>query len=120
GGVLPRPLRECLLAGRHPLPRGRGRDPRGAGGVGMSFTWESALQRIAAEQKIAAGLGGEDRVQRQHDQGRLTIRERIAAIAEEFTEVGEFAGFTVRDASGNPVGRLPSSYVCGLATVDGR
>lgn len=86
----------------------------------MSFSWESALQRIEEEKKIAAGLGGADRVQRQHAQGRLTIRERIEAIAEDFTEVGEFSGFTVRDSAGNRVARLPSSYVCGLATVDGR
>ncbi|WP_217133836.1 acyl-CoA carboxylase subunit beta [Leucobacter chinensis] len=59
-------------------------------------------------------------MQRQHDQGRRTIRERIASLAEQFTEVGEFAGFTERDAAGNPTRRLPSSYVCGLATVDGR
>src|SRR5690606_23833568 len=75
---------------------------------------------IEEEKEIAAGLGGEARVQRQHEQGRLTIRERIAAIADDFTEVGEFAGFTVRDAAGNAIGRLPSSYVCGLATIDGR
>jgi len=86
----------------------------------VSFTWKAALERLAEAREIAASLGGAARVDRQHEQGRLTIRERVAAITGDFTEVGEFAGFTVRDANGNDVGRLPSSYVCGLATVDGR
>ncbi|WGX99164.1 acyl-CoA carboxylase subunit beta [Nocardioides sp. L-11A] len=86
----------------------------------MSFTWQRALERLDEHRQVARALGGEERVGRQHEQGRLTIRERIATIAESFTEVGEFASFPVRDASGADVGRLSSSYVCGLATVDGR
>src|SRR5690606_16472695 len=60
------------------------------------------------------------RVTRQREQGRLTIRERIAKISQEFSEVGEFAAFEELDAYGNSIGMLPSSYVCGLAKVDGR
>lgn len=86
----------------------------------MNFNWESALKKIDEAKAIAEGLGGEERVNRQHAQGRFTIRERISKISEDFTEIGEFAGFTVRDASGKEVGKLPSSYVCGLATIDGR
>lgn len=86
----------------------------------MSFSWKEALDKIEEHREVARGLGGPERVQRQHDQGRLTIRERISHLADQFTEVGEFAGFRVRDSSGNDVGRLPSSYVCGLGTVDGR
>lgn len=86
----------------------------------MTFTWDSALDRLARAQEIAAGLGGAERIERQHRQGRLTIRERIAAMTSDFTEVGEFASFSVRDSNGNNVGQLPSSYVCGLAEIDGR
>lgn len=86
----------------------------------MSFTWESALQRLAEHREIARALGGQERVERQHAQGRLTIRERIERMADGFTEVGEFAGFGVRDSTGVEVGRLSSSYVCGLASIDGR
>lgn len=86
----------------------------------MTFTWDSALDRLAKAREIAAGLGGPERIERQHGQGRLTIRERIAAMTSDFTEVGEFASFSARDSSGNTVGQLPSSYVCGLAEIDGR
>src|SRR5690606_33183086 len=39
---------------------------------------------------------------------------------EEFHEVGEFAAYQELDANGDPVAMLPSSYVCGLAKVNGR
>src|SRR5690606_35723073 len=124
GGVrrrdLPGPLRRRVRRRRPRLDRRLGGpDGRGGGRV-MSFTWKSALEKLAEHRRLAEALGGLERVRRHHDQGRQTIRERIEAIAETFTEVGEFAGFGVRDASGAEVGRLSSSYVCGLATIDGR
>lgn len=84
------------------------------------FTWADALKEFDARRARARELGGERRVTRQKEQGRLTIRERVAAIADSFTEVGEFAVFEEHDALGNRIGTLPSSYVCGLAKVDGR
>ncbi|MER5619989.1 carboxyl transferase domain-containing protein [Streptosporangium sp. NPDC002544] len=86
----------------------------------MAFTWESALEELRRRHEEARRLGGAERVERQHTQGRQTIRERIGQIADNFTEVGEFATFPIRDAAGTQIGTLPSSYVCGLGTVDGR
>ena len=39
-------------------------------------------------------MGGADKVKRQHDGGRLTVRERIDRLidAESFHEVGAIAG----------------------------
>lgn len=86
----------------------------------MTFTWQSALEKLHEHHEVAHGLGGAERVERQHAQGRMTIRERIAETTDAFAEVGKFASFPVRDAAGRDVGRLPSSYVCGLGTIDGR
>ncbi|WP_116202660.1 acyl-CoA carboxylase subunit beta [Amycolatopsis circi] len=84
------------------------------------FSWSDALDEFEVRRAQARKLGGERRVARQKDQGRYTIRERIAAISENFREIGEFAVFEENDALGNRLGTLPSSYVCGLAKVDGR
>src|SRR5690606_28781005 len=86
----------------------------------VTFTWEAALAELDRRRALSRELGGERRVTRQREQGRLTIRERIAKISQEFSEVGEFAAFEELDAYGNSIGMLPSSYVCGLAKVDGR
>ncbi|MUM34437.1 carboxyl transferase domain-containing protein [Mycolicibacterium sp. CBMA 361] len=84
------------------------------------FNWPDALSEFAVRRARARQLGGERRVGRQKEQGRYTIRERIDAIADSFSEIGEFAVFEECDALGNRLGTLPASYVCGLARVDGR
>jgi acetyl-CoA carboxylase carboxyltransferase component len=86
----------------------------------VSFTWESALAELERRRAAARQLGGPERIERRHEQGRLTIRERIARAASRFHEVGELAAYTDLDATGQAVGTLPSSYVCGLAEVAGR
>lgn len=86
----------------------------------MAFTWESALSELARRKELARGLGGQRRIDRAHEQGRYTIRERIERATDSFQEVGEFAAYEDVDATGKVLGMLPSSYVCGLGEVDGR
>ncbi|MBY4213357.1 propionyl-CoA carboxylase [Rhodococcus fascians] len=86
----------------------------------MTFTWEQALQELDARREAARKLGGQRRIDRQHDQGRRTIRERIEAVSDKFYEIGEFAAYEDVSATGEFLGMLPSSYVCGLADFGGR
>src|SRR5438874_333023 len=70
----------------------------------------------------AEGLGGPERVKRQHDGGRLTIRERIGKLADpgSFHEIGKIAGSAKYDANNDLVALTPSNYVFGRAMLDGR
>jgi len=86
----------------------------------MTFTWQGALDELARRRAAAQELGGPERIARQHASGKLTIRERIDRLCEDFQEVGGLAAFPETDSAGNVVGTLPSTYVCGLGTVDGR
>ena len=86
----------------------------------MSFTWKNALEELDKRREEARKLGGERRVDRAHEQGRYTIRERIERASTAFYEVGEFTTYDDVDAAGNLVGQLPASYVCGLADFAGR
>lgn len=86
----------------------------------MSFTWESALEELERRRAQARELGGERRVQRAHDEGRFTIRERIERSTSWFSEVGELAAYEDVDATGRVLGKLPASYVCGLGEFGGR
>jgi acetyl-CoA carboxylase carboxyltransferase component len=58
------------------------------------MTWELEIKELELRRQKALKLGGEERVARQHQQGRLTIRERIEAVLDRgsFTEVGQLAG----------------------------
>jgi acetyl-CoA carboxylase carboxyltransferase component len=84
------------------------------------FTWARALQEIDRRGQLARKLGGAERIERRRAQGFNTIRERIDLLTDRFHEIGEFAKFVERDADGNQVEELPSSYVCGLGEIDGR
>ena len=67
-------------------------------------------------------MGGADKVKRQHDSGRLTIRERIDRLvdANSFHEVGEIAGSAEYDADGELTQLTPANCVFGRGRIDGR
>jgi methylmalonyl-CoA decarboxylase subunit alpha len=87
---------------------------------GMS--WEAAVDEIHYLRGLAAELGGPERIERQHAGGRLTIRERIAKMADPdtFIEMGTLMGGADYDEDGNLVSFVPGGYVMGLAELDGR
>ncbi len=67
-------------------------------------------------------MGGPDKVKRQHDQGRLTVRERIDGIVDpgSFHEIGAVAGLGEYDEQGELKHVTPANCVFGRARVDGR
>lgn len=70
---------------------------------------------------MAQALGGLERVQRQHQEGKLTVRERIAALVDpgSFQEIGGLAGSGTY-VDGRLVSLTPAPYVMGLAHIAGR
>lgn len=85
------------------------------------MTWKSEADDIAARRKLAEELGGKEAIERQHAQGRLTVRERIDALIDKgsFQEVGQLAGKATYEA-GKLSKVVPAPYVGGLARIDGR
>ena len=67
-------------------------------------------------------MGGADKVKRQHDQGRLTVRERIDRLIDKgsFHEVGAVSGVGEYDASGELTHLTPANCVFGRGRVEGR
>lgn len=67
-------------------------------------------------------MGGVDKVKRQHDQGRLTVRERIDKLIDKgsFHEIGAVSGIGEYDTSGDLKKLTPANCVFGRARVDGR
>ncbi len=77
------------------------------------------LQFRRAQSKL---MGGEAAIERQHQAGRLTVRERITALIDKnsFREVGSLAGTGKYDADNRLLAVTPAPYVSGLAKIDGR
>jgi acetyl-CoA carboxylase carboxyltransferase component len=86
------------------------------------MSWESELEELRRREALARQMGGADKVKRQHDGGRLTVRERIDALVDagSFHEVGALSGHASYDASGNLTGLVPANCVFGRALIDGR
>jgi acetyl-CoA carboxylase carboxyltransferase component len=85
------------------------------------MSWKAEADDIAARRKLAEGMGGPEAIERQHAQGRLTVRERIESLTDRgsFQEVGKLAGKATYE-NGKLVKAVPAPYVGGLASIDGR
>ena len=86
------------------------------------MSWEPEIEELARREAFAEAMGGPEKVARQHHFGKLTIRERVAQIADDgsFREIGKTAGSATYDDDGNLVHLTPSNLVIGLAELDGR
>src|SRR6476620_9431945 len=67
-------------------------------------------------------MGGEERVERQHASGRLTVRERIDRLFDpgSFHETGAIAGLGSYDEHGELTDFLPANMVIGQGRIEGR
>src|SRR4030067_3760208 len=66
--------------------------------------------------------GGADRIEAQHDRGRLTARERIDLLLDKgsFREVGPFVVHRTSDFNLDQQKYLADSVVTGWGTIEGR
>jgi methylmalonyl-CoA decarboxylase subunit alpha len=85
------------------------------------MSWEPEVREIHERRRKALELGGRERVERHHAEGKLTIRERIDALLEKgsFVEVGQLTGDAVWEG-GKFKDITPAPYVMGLGKLDGR
>ena len=84
--------------------------------------WEREGEEIRQRYGWAEAMGGEEAVRLRHEKGFLTVRERIAGIADpdSFQEVGKLTGKGQYDEQGRVIKVTPAPYVMGIAEVDGR
>ena len=84
--------------------------------------WQPELAKLREREQLARELGGADKVKRQHDAGKLTVRERIDGLvdADSFHEIGAIAGKAEYDPEGNLKELVPSNCVMGRAQIDRR
>lgn len=86
------------------------------------MTWEPELEELRNREGLAERLGGDDKVERQHHFGKLTVRERVEQVADDgsFWELGKTAGAARYDEHGALIEFTPSNFVFGIAEIDGR
>ncbi|MCP4757106.1 MAG: methylmalonyl-CoA carboxyltransferase [Proteobacteria bacterium] len=86
------------------------------------MSWDQEIEELRKRAALAHRMGGKDKVSRQHEFGKLTIRERIATVVDQdsFHEIGELAGRGQYDEDGKLIEFTPSNFVFGTAEIEGR
>lgn len=86
-----------------------------------STAWQDKTDEIDERRKLALKQGGDAAVSKQHDKGRLTIRERLARVLDKDTlkEVGPIAGAGERAEDG-ALSFTPANFVLGIGKIGGR
>jgi len=85
------------------------------------MTWQTEIEEIERRRRLASQMGGAENVARQHEGGKLTVRERIELLLDpdSFRETGALAG-----RAGYEGAQLrsftPSNFVFGTGRVNGR
>ena len=86
------------------------------------MSWEKEAGEIRRRRALAKEHGGAESVARQHDKGRLTVRERIETLldAESFRETGPVAGSAEYGEDGEIESFAPANFVLGFGEIGGR
>ncbi|MGI5168141.1 carboxyl transferase domain-containing protein [Spirillospora sp. CA-253888] len=103
-------------------PSGDAPDAPGADAPEAGADWSAEVAEIRRRHGLAHRMGGPEKIARQHATGRLTVRDRIAALADpgSFQEIGALTGFADYDEQGRLTSLLPANFVAGTARIDGR
>src|SRR5258708_627022 len=86
------------------------------------MTWQPEMDELRRRQEMTRRMGGADKVKRQHDGGRLTVRERIDRLLDKgsFRELGTIAGKAEYDGRNDLVDLTPANGGMGRGKIDGR
>ncbi len=85
------------------------------------MSWQPEVEELQRRRALAWELGGPERIQRHHDDGKLTIRERIEGLADpdSFQEIGGLTGHGTY-VDDKLASFTPTPYVMDLAKISGR
>ncbi len=85
------------------------------------MSWQDEVEELRRREELARQMGGDERIARQHANGRLTVRERIARLLDEgsFHEIGALAGRATY-GGGTLQEFTPTNFVLGTGRIAGR
>ncbi|MBO6825021.1 MAG: hypothetical protein JJ879_02370 [Sneathiella sp.] len=86
------------------------------------MSWEQEINELKARQKLAKKMGGEEKLARHINAGKLPVRDRIEKILDQdsFFEIGSVTGKVEYDSDGNITDMQPANLITGRGEIDGR
>ncbi len=88
----------------------------------MNIPWQPELDELAHRTELAQRMGGEEKVARHRELGKLPVRERIARVLDpgSFHEIGGLSGRGRYNDDGSLDDFTPANFVMGRGCIDGR
>jgi len=85
------------------------------------MVWQPEIDELKHRKHLAEQMGGKEGIERQRKRGKLTVRERIAKLADpdSFQEIGGLAGSATYEDD-KLVDFTPSNMVIGICKINGR
>jgi acetyl-CoA carboxylase carboxyltransferase component len=86
------------------------------------MSWKPEVEEIERRREVARQMGGEERIRRQHERGKLTARERIDRLLDpgSFEEIGVLADHTSQREEMKGVSAAADGVVTGSGEIHGR
>lgn len=86
------------------------------------MSWEKEIAELRRREALAEQMGGPEKIERQRSGGKMTVRERIAALLDpgSFHEIGKIAGRARYGDNGELEAFSPTNFVMGRGRIDGR
>ena len=86
------------------------------------MSWSEEVKEIQSRLKLIKQMGGKEKIKRQHDAGRTTVRERIDALVDKnsFKEIGDLTGVSEYDENGKLKTLTPVNSVIGHARINNK
>ncbi len=86
------------------------------------MSWQPEIDELRRREAMAKKMGGPEKVKRQHDGGKLTVRERIDRLLDpgSFHEIGAIAGKAEYGPDGELKDFMASNFVCGRGRIRNR
>ena len=86
------------------------------------MSWNQEIEDLRRREALAEKMGGEEKLARQHGQGKLDARERLRRLVDpgSFREIGKIAGRASYDSNLRLADFAPSNFIFGRANINGR
>ncbi len=88
----------------------------------MDYQWQEKTEYLLSRRQEVLAGGGEDRIARQHESGKLTARERIEALFDDgtFVEINDMISSRATDFGMDRKKRTGDGVVTGYGRIHGR
>ena len=84
------------------------------------MSWDEEVKELERRIHLIKQMGGKEKIKRQHDAGRTTVRERIDALVDKnsFKEIGNLTGLSEYDDNGKLKSLVAVNSVIGHARIE--